>query len=609
MRILKFFAVLGVAVLMTAQAFGLGSSALAQAKAPAAPEAKVLAVLDIRGLDNLATAVEEVVEGTPLAEDGDVRGQVRIMGGMMLGLDPLEVFDMAAMQRVVAFKRGDDMGVVFVLAPIGGARGLNEQLAKVWGAVEIPEAAAKALPTGTTVYEAANLGTRLFVMPYSPTQVAVLPSDMRAGIRPRELFDLLQSLPQQIAASGQLALRVDPETWRQVLCSENGMAADLGLAFDADDEAMAERFAALDMVSFGLGVRDGALTLDTVVRLAEGSKLANQYAALTGSVTRAASSLWLPGAIAASACHTYPGNSEAMNTAKLSLLDFCTHELPDEAGTVAADIWRLACDLFEPFGPDYGFAMYQGGDGNELPMAFYASLADPSFNGAKAQKFIADLPKRIFKLLGQVVEDDSFGAGRSEPLPVIFDYVETEKVEGVPVDTWNIVLTDCSENSDFPRPLPFTLGTFKVAYLPDAIIIGDGGSDTDIGLTAILRRVHSPDAPLLAETAPFKEAMPFDATEAQNIGYVQVFDVARSIVSFVSRVSQTSEPPPFELPEGPGTVSYACQQPQPGILRQTLGISVKAIRDIIEATSAPMAAPVAEDDDGDWPEDDGGFEE
>ena len=582
MRISKVFAAVAGAALVAVQSFGLGSSSLTPAPVAdaLAPEAAVLQVLDIRGLDNLLAAAEELVGGTAMAPKGFAAMQVGAIGASLLGVDPLQVLDGAALQRVVFFKNGDDMGMACILAPVGGIAGLNERLKKVWASVPVPAAAAKALPAGTAVYESTAVG-RLFVMPYSPTQVVVLPAGMRAGIRPRALFDLLQSLPHQIAAEGQLAVRVDQDTWRKALAAQDGLASKMGLALDADDDSLIEQFESLAMVSFGVGVRDGALAFDTVVRLAEGSKLAKQYAALTGSVTRAASSLWLPGAVAAIACHTYPGNSEAMNMAKLSLLDFCTHGLPDDFGTAAADLWRLMFDLFEPFGPDYGFAIYEGVEGNELPMAFYASLADPSFKGPKAQEFIASLPKRFFKVVGQMIQDDSLGAGRSEPLPVIFDYVGTEKLDGVPVDTWNVVLTDCSENELVDRPRPFTLATFKVAYLEDAIIVADGGDVTDIGLQAIMRRLRSADTPLLAETAPFREAMPLDATEAQSVGYAQLFDLVRAVDAFRCHISH-GEPLPFVLPEGPGTVSYACQQPQDGILRQTVGVSVKTVRDLVD---------------------------
>ena len=608
MRISKFFATFCVAGAMAAQAFGIGSAGLAQAqlKVQVAPEAKVLAVLDIRGLDNLASAVEELMKGTPMEQEVNIRGLLSL-GGMQFGLDPFEVFDAAAMQRAVAFKRGDDLGFAFVLAPEGGARGLNAALKDAWESVAIPEAAAKALPAGTTVYKVQ--GEQVFVMPYSPTQVVMLMASLRAGIRPTELSGMLQALPQQIAAEGQVALRFDADTWAQIVRESGELSEMIGVDQEMSLDALMELYDGLEMVSFGLGVKNGALMFDTMAKLAEGGKLAKQFEGMTGCVTREASALWLPGAIAARADHTYPGNSEAMNMARMALLDFCTHVMPEEEGSILANVWRTMFDLCEPFGPDYGAVLYKGEEGNELPMAFYASVADPSFKGEKARKYFAALPKRLFKLFGQLCEDAGFGTDRTDPLPVVFDFVETEKVDGVPVDTWNIVLTDCEDNRVFDRELPLTLASFKVAYLTNAIIIGDGGSDTDIGLTAILRRMRSPDAPLLAETAPFKEAMPIDATEALSVGYIQVFDVVRAVTAFVKRTSgdTTLEEWLDCLPESAGTVSYSFQQPQPRLLRQTLGISVEAVQGLIRSVGGAMgggcaAAPsgACADDDDDW---------
>ena len=606
MRTHKLAMVLVAFSLVAAHALALGSAGVASPAAIAAKAAvaspvapKVLAAVDIRGIDNLIAAAEELV-GPSHLPPGQARQTITAFGGMGLGIDPMAVLDTAAVQRLVVFKKGDDIGFALLVVPAGGPAKFIETLKQAWPALNIPAASTKAFPAGTACFVPEQLDNdRIFVMPRDRTQVVILSNQKRAGIRPAELWSLLDSLPPQLAVEGQIALSCAVDAYIEFLRQFNDNLPDNRRAsqFDTATASLKD----VKSFAFGLGIRDGALLLNSVCRFHEDSAMASKYAALTGTPSRAASSVCLPGAVLANVIHTYPDNSEAADIAKLNLLDIVSHAAPDpKVGSAAAAFWRMIFDISSPFGPDFSLAIYSGPDGNELPTALYLQLADSSFRDPKVNhNYFSSLPKRFFSFIDSLEDDPanhSYGPGRTEPLPIRFDPAGTREISGIDVDTWNIILTDCEENQSFNQPLPYTVGSFDVAWLPDAIVIGDAGDATDMGMFAIINRAQSDAIPRLGELADFRAAMPIDTSTSVNLGYIQVFNFLRAFERFVDALKPAAGSDVAEIksglkafiPDTPGTIAYTSHVIDPTLLHQTLGFSVSEIQSTIRWYSAQM---------------------
>lgn len=588
---------------------GVADAAVAKVAALSAQMAeesgpKVLGVVDIRGLDNLLANVEEVLapeasaaSATPVAyEPGALKGVFQMMGGQLLGFDPLSVLDESAVQRLVVFKKGRAYGWALVVAPKGGAKGLAKALETSWPELKVPAKAAVALPAGTQVFQPRSMnGERLFVIPFGTNQSIVLANSHRAGIRPKELFVMLEGLPEQLSARGTLAASWDIDAYIEVLRHVNDMRLRPNTQFEASVRPLRE----VDFFSVGLGVRNNALILDSVACFLEGSNLAKRNMDLAGKVPSAeTSSVWLPNAVAASVMHAYTPGSEALDIFKLDFLDMCTHGLPDpEMGAKLAAIMRLVFELQEPFGPNVSMAIYEGEAGNELPMAYYLELADPkTFKAEEANAYFAGLTRRMFRLASTLDQTGkrNYGAARSEPYPLIYVLSDNHVVDGTSVDTWDVMLTDCEENRRQARAeqLPAKIGSFDVAWLDGAIVVGDGGEATEEGLFAILQRVKNGVAVPMTSTESFQKVLPIDASGAVNAGYVQVFTLARAVGSFLSRIipeeAAEIEKGLAVLPDVPGTVAYATFAPEPLVMNQTVGVSLSELKQFVAMMKAEV---------------------
>ena len=171
----------------------------------------------------------------------------------------------------------------------------------------------------------------------------------------------------------------------------------------------------------------------------------------------------------------------------------------------------------------------------------------------------------------------------SEPYPLIFVLADQHEVDGTPVDKWDVMLTDCEENRQQARTeLPAKVGSFDVAWLDGAIVVGDGGEATEEGLFAILQRVKSGGAVPMTSTDSFQKVLPLDASDAVSAGYVQVFTLVRAVSSFLARIvpdeAAEIQKGLAALPDVPGTVAYATYIPEPLVINQMLGVSVPELK-------------------------------
>lgn len=597
MKSMKNLLMAGLMVALAGQAWGTGTTgavspaAVAKASAAAnavaakvaAPEVKALAVVDIRGLDSLLSAAEEVA-GPSLMPKGTARQQLSGFGSMALGVDPLSLLDTAAQQRLVVFQKGDKTGFALVLVPAGGPEQLMNSLKQAWPALDIPPAVAQALPPGTVVFEPQQPDTgRLFFMPRAPNQVVLLPNEARAGIRPAELYKLLQGLPLQLPATGQIAAAMNVDTYIELLRWQNSRKPANRQPQDFD--AAINRIRDVQAMAMGLEVKNGAFLLNFVSKFRPGSNMALRNEGLMGAPTHATSSVWLPGSIAATVIHTYEPDSEAMNIFKLDVLDLCTHATSDPVlGAKLAEFARLIFDLEEPFGPNAGMAIFPGVPGKELPFACYLELADDSVRGPKADAFFQSIPKRFFHLADKLSDQKIFGPARKAPLPIVFEKAGSGDIDGVPFDSWKVILTDCKENQELGGDLPRTISSFDVAWLDDAIIIGDGGDDTELGMAAILTRLNVTNSVVVPDTALFQKALPIDCSDAVNAGYVQTIALFKASLRFLARLGVEVEDVQTMVDgiDVPGTISYATHVPSPTLMSQSLGVSLDELHAIIE---------------------------
>lgn len=521
----------------------------------AADAPAVLGILEIRGLDSMATSAFELskVAGSPQPREMITLGMHKLLGTMPgMGIQPNGTV------RALWFDNGTDKGGEALLLPVEneGATYLNGLGEAGWKneaetADDIQHYVAPAGTSGTIWKEIYFLkrGSTLVAGPSAddvrkadaamPTLPPILPVEGDVGLQIRPAA-LIAAFGPQIAEQMDQAFQTKPGTPPE--------AAAMGKLYGKGYLAVAKQ---LEGFTLGLGVADGNLNIHSRLAPVAGTTLARWLASVKSPAAEA-SVVNLPGALLAETAHL--GDLSLLAPAYFRYLEELMKAMPQELGTEALKTYMdNAKTCWTQMGGDIGVALMPPTQGHPLRLAEYLSLKD----AAGLRTLIGNMIQSANDLLKTM----SAEYGKAMPFSLALTQGEPREYREIPVDTLAYAL-ELGEPiaSLWPQGLPTQLD-LEMAWVPGGLIVSSGGNEMT---EALVDRALDHTATPVSALPSWQAFFPMPETDLVDLAHVALFDTIRSYAGLVDSFTGGSNVD--AIPAGAGNLDSASYLAMGGLM-------------------------------------------
>lgn len=514
--------------------------------------AGVMGVLEIRGMDNVAGAVLELSQavGQPVPREVITMGVNGLLGSPAgVGLEPNGTIralwmdnDTPAGALVLQLPVPDDgSAYLSALADSGWtvesetADGLIHLAAPAGQFSLWPEAFAL---KGERTLLAAQAASDVRAAAEAAAELpAILPVEGVAAVQVHPAA-LVEAYGDRLAAQMQEAFEAVPD--------EAGDAAAMGRLYIEGYLAVARQ---IQSVAEGIGVGDGQLRLHVDMTPVAGSRLARWIATIE-SPSPATGAVNLPGAIFSAAAHL--GDLSLIREPYFrymeQLMGIMGREMSADAMT---DYMASLKAYWEQSGSDFGLAVLSPTREAPLRMAEYLSVRNPAaLRGLNAR--MVGAANDLFQA--------SMAAAPSQPVRFELVAGEPREYREIPIDRLIYRLTAGPELSEiWPEGRTLEL-VLEQAWLPDAVLVGIGGSDiTD----QLVDRALDGTATPVSDLDAWKAFFPRPDAGLLEMAHASVFDGLREYLGLLDAV--TGDEGASFIPAGRGPLSWLSYRSPTGV--------------------------------------------
>ena len=492
----------------------------ARLSAQAADAPRVLALLEIRGLDSLAAAAFELSQaaGSPTPKE-----MVSMVLYGALGTMPGMGIPAEGTVRAVAFENGSDRGGWALLLPVADegadylaglgqngwknesetADGLLHYVAPDGAAVPWPEV--YFLKRGATLLAAQTADDVRRAEAAQPLLPPILPveGDVAFQIRPAALVE---------AFAPQIAEQMDQAFKNPDLPANSAAMGDLYVKAYL---AAAKQVAEFDL---GLGVADGNLNLHTRVAGVAGTALA-QWLETVKPAAAATAVVALPDALGV----------ETLNLGDLSLLAPAYFQFLEKLmGAVPSGLEPAALARYmenekagyAQLAGDVGLALLPPTKERPLRIAEYVALKDSAILRARMPEMIQSNNDIMKAMVGDA----------SQPMPFQIEIVlgEPREYRGVAVDTMVYAIQlDEKMAAIWPAAFPAKF-EIEMAWVPGGLIVATAGSATT---DALVDRALDGTATPVAALPAWQALYPEPEANLVDVSHLALFDAVRAYLA------------------------------------------------------------------------------
>ena len=503
----------------------------------AAETSTVLGILEIRGLEKLATDAFELskVAGQPMPREMVsmvLYGALGTMPGM--GIQPNDKV------RALWLDNGTDEGTLAILLPVenDGADYLASLGQSGWkNAEETPDGLLHFVaPPDSMAWK------EVYFLKRGSTLVAA------SSIADAQKADsVLASLPPILPVEGDVAVQIRPAALMELLSPKIQEQLDTALAANDDvppESAEIGRLYAngymaiakqLDEFTLGLGIADGHLNLHSRTAPVAETLLARWFASLR-TPSAAASAVNLPGALFVDTFHM--GDASLLAPAYFHWMEAMMKLMPQEVGgEFMASYLNEAKGYWDQMGGDFAIALFPPTKENPLRLAEYVALKDSAILRSLTQTMV----KNVNEMFASMFSGE-------ENVPVQFELVtgEPREYRGVSVDRITYRLTPTEDlKASWPEELPTELAV-EMAWVPGGVLAMVGDSTlTD----QLVDRVLDGTAAPVSSLPSWKAFFPTPEPGLLDLSHFALFDTIRSYVQLYGDDEMAAS-----IPNGPGNL-------------------------------------------------------
>ena len=504
----------------------------------AADATTVLGILEIRGLEKLATDAFELskVAGQPMPREMVSMVLYSALGSMPgMGIQP------NGKVRALWLDNGTDEGAVAVLLPVenDGKDYLDSLGQSGW---KNAEETADGVLHFVAPDESSMIWKDVYFLKRGSTLVAA------PGVAEAKKADsVLASLPPILPVEGDVAVQVRPAALMEILSPKIQEQLDTALASNGDvppETAEIGRLYAnayiavakqLEEFTLGLGIADGNLNLQARTVPVSDTLLAKWFSTLR-TPSAAASAVNLPGALFVDTFHM--GDTSLLAPAYFQWMEALMKLMPQEAGAdFMASYLNDAKGYWEQMGGDFSIALFPPTKENPLRLAEYVALKDSAILRSLTQTMV----KNVNEMLASMISGE-------ENMPIQFELVtgEPREYRGVSVDRISYRLTPKDElKASWPEGLPTELAV-EMAWVPGGVLAMVG----DSSLTEqLVDRVLDGTAAPVSSLPSWKAFFPTPEPGLLDLSHFALFDTLRSYVPLYGGDEMAAS-----IPEGPGNL-------------------------------------------------------
>ena len=504
----------------------------------AADATTVLGILEIRGLEKLATDAFELskVAGQPMPREMVSMVLYSALGSMPgMGIQP------NGKVRALWLDNGTDEGAVAVLLPVenDGKDYLDSLGQSGW---KNAEETADGVLHFVAPDESSMIWKDVYFLKRGSTLVAA------PGVAEAKKADsVLASLPPILPVEGDVAVQVRPAALMEILSPKIQEQLDTALASNGDvppETAEIGRLYAnayiavakqLEEFTLGLGIADGNLNLQARTVPVSDTLLAKWFSTLR-TPSAAASAVNLPGALFVDTFHM--GDTSLLAPAYFQWMEALMKLMPQEAGAdFMASYLNDAKGYWEQMGGDFSIALFPPTKENPLRLAEYVALKDSAILRSLTQTMV----KNVNEMLASMISGE-------ENMPIQFELVtgEPREYRGVSVDRISYRLTPKEElKASWPEGLPTELAV-EMAWVPGGVLAMVG----DSSLTEqLVDRVLDGTAAPVSSLPSWKAFFPTPEPGLLDLSHFALFDTLRSYVQLYGGDEMAAS-----IPEGPGNL-------------------------------------------------------
>ena len=504
----------------------------------AADATTVLGILEIRGLEKLATDAFELskVAGQPMPREMVSMVLYSALGSMPgMGIQP------NGKVRALWLDNGTDEGAVAVLLPVenDGKDYLDSLGQSGW---KNAEETADGVLHFVAPDESSMIWKDVYFLKRGSTLVAA------PGVAEAKKADsVLASLPPILPVEGDVAVQVRPAALMEILSPKIQEQLDTALASNGDvppETAEIGRLYAnayiavakqLEEFTLGLGIADGNLNLQARTVPVSDTLLAKWFSTLR-TPSAAASAVNLPGALFVDTFHM--GDTSLLAPAYFQWMEALMKRMPQEAGAdFMASYLNDAKGYWEQMGGDCAIALFPPTKENPLRLAEYVALKDSAILRSLTQTMV----KNVNEMLASMISGE-------ENMPIQFELVtgEPREYRGVSVDRISYRLTPKEElKASWPEGLPTELAV-EMAWVPGGVLAMVG----DSSLTEqLVDRVLDGTAAPVSSLPSWKAFFPTPEPGLLDLSHFALFDTLRSYVQLYGGDEMAAS-----IPEGPGNL-------------------------------------------------------
>ena len=541
---------------------------------------QILGVLEIRGIDNLASTVFDLSKavGQPVPKEMVSLGIYGVLGSMPgMGIEPNGTL------RALWLESDAEMGTVAILLPVenDGDAYLASLGQSGWTSLDdtgdgllhfsapaqtfIPWRDVYFLKSGSTLVaarsadDARSAGAALANLP------PILPAEgvVVKQIRPAAL---IEAFYPQIAESMDKAFQAAPGD------AEDAVA--MGQLYLKGYLAVGRQ---VDEIVLGLGVADGNLNVHTRVAPVADSRLAKWMATLQAP-SAAAAAVNLPGALFVETANL--GDTSLIAQPYFRYMEEMIKLMPEEVAALSSDAYLDGVKKYwEQLAGDFGIALLPPTKDNPLRLAEFLALKDSSaVRGLATQMmgFANDMMKNVSAL--------------DSAAPVAFELVlgEPREYRGIPVDSvsYSIKPGDALQAS-WPFDGALNIQA-EMAWAPNGVLVGVGGADiTEMLVDRALDGAGSPVSDLPAWKAFYPAAEPHSV----DLTHVAMFDAIRAYLGLVDEI--TGDETVQNVPDGPGHLSSLSYVAMDGLMSR-VRFSLSDIAAIVAKTQEAQQKAMAD---------------
>lgn len=504
----------------------------------AAETSTVLGILEIRGLEKLATDAFELskVAGQPMP-----REMVSMVLYSALGTMPGMGIEPNGKVRALWLDNGTDEGTLALLLPVenNGADYLASLGQSGWeNAEETPEG----LLHFVAPADSSMAWKDVYFLKRGSTLVAA------PGVADAQKADsVLASLPPILPVEGDVAVQIRPAALMELLSPKIQEQLDTALASNGDvppETAEIGRLYAnaymsiakqLDEFTLGLGIADGHLNLHSRTAPVADTLLARWFATLR-TPSAAAAAVNLPGALFVDTFHM--GDASLLAPAYFQWMEAMMKLMPQETGAdFMASYLNDAKGYWEQMGGDFAIALFPPTKENPIRLAEYVALKDSAILRSLTQTMV----KNVNEMFATMISGE-------EDVPVQFELVtgEPREYRGVSVDRITYRLTPKEElKASWPEGMPTELAV-EMAWVPGGVLamVGDA-SLTDQLVDRVLDGTVTP----VSSLPSWKAFFPTPEPGLLDLSHFALFDTIRSYVQIYGGDEMAAS-----IPAGPGNL-------------------------------------------------------